>query len=454
MQVTIAGAGYVGLTTGTALAFLGHQVTLVDKNIDILDKLRNGEITIYEQGLEQLMNDNIANITFASSFAGVSASQVVIIAVGTPCKNNGDADLSYLENAVLELSSQLKGTPCPLLVNKSTVPPGTARRVKTLVQNHLSGRVVCTPGVASNPEFLREGNALIDALYPDRIVVGADSELDFELLQELYEPILKQNFVPPAYLPRPQGMQKPVLFQTDPTSAELIKYAANAFLAIKISFINEFAGLAELLNGDIGAIARGIGLDRRIGHAYLQAGVGWGGSCFGKDARAITYTARKYGYSLPLVEAALAVNDRQRQAVVWKLHQALKAIPGSNIGILGLAFKPDTDDVRDTPAADVIRELLNLGAHVKAFDPMATENFKINFPGLKVEYHDTVEDLVAGCDALVLLTEWGQFTKLPWPELRRSMRHNVFIDGRNCLDEQSLVQAGLVYLGMGRRTRL
>ncbi len=451
MQVTIIGSGYVGLTTGVALAYLGHQVTLVDKNPVVVGSLVNGVSTIYEYGMDMLMQKARHNINFTTSFDGVDSSRVILIAVGTPSKSNGDADLGFVESAVTQIANQLNGNNYPVIVDKSTVPPGTASRVRTLVNNILIGRGL-HPGVnvASNPEFLREGTAFLDALYPDRIVIGAEEQSTTELLIELNKPIIEQDFVAPASLPRPKGYTGPVLFSTNPLNAELIKYASNAFLSAKISFINEFAGLAELLNADIIDIAHGMGLDSRIGDKFLRAGVGWGGSCFGKDARAILYTAQKYGYSLPLVQAAIEVNDRQKKLVLSKIRSALKTVPGSTIGIMGLAFKPDTDDIRDTPAKDLIYDLLNMGAFIKVYDPMAMDNYKKQYPDLPVEYAVDLENLAKGCDALVLLTEWEQFKDADWSALRQLMKRNIFIDGRNLFDPKVMSELGFVYRGVGR----
>lgn len=453
MQVTVVGAGYVGLSTGVALAYLGHQVILLDKNPDVIYALKNGKSKIYEYGMEALMRAARDNISYTSSFTEIKNSEIVFIAVGTPSKSNGDADLGFVESAALEIASQLDNeNPPPVIVNKSTSPPGTAYRLRTLVNNTISRKELQRAvKVASNPEFLRESNALFDVLYPDRIVLGANEQSTFAVLEELYYPVIEQNFSPPDCLPRPEDYTGPALIKTDPITAELTKYAANAFLSMKISFINEFAGLAELLGADITEVARGIGLDKRIGNKFLQAGAGWGGSCFGKDARAIIYTAKKYGYSLPLVEAAMEVNLRQRNLIISKIVSVLKTIPGSTIGILGLAFKPGTNDVRDAPATDVICQLLNMGAFVKACDPMAMENYKKQHPDLAVEYTADLETLASGCDALVLLTEWEQFKNAPWGKIRRRMKNNVFIDGRNLLDPQLMIDSGFVYRGVGRR---
>lgn len=452
MQVTIVGAGYVGLTTGVTLAYLGHKVNIVDCNFQVIKSLNQGKATIHEFGLEALLGQVQKDIRFTTSFSGLTDSEIVIIAVGTPSLNNGDADLSFLESAVTEVLMHWQGHRYPLIINKSTVPPGTACRINTLAnQNSLGDGPEPGIMVVSNPEFLREGNALYDALYPDRIILGAHAQVAFDLLQKLYRPLIEQVFTPPEFLPRPRGYTGPTVFRTDPVSAELIKYASNAFLSMKISFINEFAGLAELLNADIIDVSRGMGLDQRIGDKFLQAGVGWGGSCFGKDARAIIQTASKYGYPLPLVKTAVEVNQRQRKSVINKLCTVLKTVPGSTVGILGLSFKPGTDDVRDAPATDVIEELLNMGVFIRVYDPVAMDNYRKQFPDLKVKYTSSLEELATGCDALVLLTEWNQFKNAPWEKLLSGMKGEVFVDGRNLLEPELMYRLGYVYRGVGRR---
>lgn len=451
MQVTIVGAGYVGLTTGVALAYLGHSVTVLDKNRRLIEKLSGGTCPFYEHALDALMQQARENISFSCSYAGVEDCDMVMIAVGTPPQNNGDADLRHLEEAALSVANRLKPEEYPLVVIKSTVPPGTAYRVQGLINRVVAGRGL-RPGVSvvSNPEFLREGSALADAFYPDRIILGACDYTVFSAMKELYAPVLEQNFQPPDGLPRPPGYARPALVETNPVNAELIKYASNAFLAMKISFINEFAMLAELLGADIIEVSRGVGLDCRVGDKFLNAGAGWGGSCFSKDARAIIATARKYGYTLSLVEMALEVNHRQRKIVASKLRSLLDRVPGSTVGVLGLSFKPGTSDTRDTPATDVIMELLNLGVFVKVYDPAAMENYRQQNPGLNVEYAASPEELARDCDALVLLTEWEQFKQADWRKIRRQMKGNILIDGRNLLDPGVMRGLGFVYRGVGR----
>lgn len=452
LAVVVVGTGYVGLTTGLALAHLGHSVKCVDKNIEIVERLKRGLPTIFEAGLEELLHEAGRDILFTSDLAGsLDAADIVMIAVGTPAKANGDTDLRYVEGVAREIGEVLASGKQLVVVNKSTVPVGTARRVETVIEEELGERgVECAISVASNPEFLREGTALHDTFFPDRIVIGADDLHAVNLLRQMYTPILEQSFLPPRYIRRPEGYALPVLITTSPTSAELTKYAANAFLATKVSFINEFSGLAEKVGADISEVARGIGLDKRIGTSFLKAGVGWGGSCFPKDTLSILCTGRQYGYEMPLVEAAVEVNRRQRKKIIQKLQQTIKVIRGSTIGLLGLSFKPNTDDIRESPAISVIGELLEMGAAVKVYDPVAMENYKKSFPAHDVFYASSIEEAACHADALVLLTEWEEFLHLPWPALGERMRGRVLIDGRNALPEDELKAAGFAYLGMGR----
>jgi UDPglucose 6-dehydrogenase len=302
--------------------------------------------------------------------------------------------------------------------------------------------------VASNPEFLREGSALLDSLYPDRVVIGTDDARSAEVLYSLYRPVLDQSFAPPSFLPRPDKVAGVPLISTDLASAELIKYAANAFLSLKISYINEIGNLAEKVGADINKVARGIGLDRRIGHRFLQAGVGWGGSCFGKDTAALISTAAEYGLEMPIVKAARDVNRKQRDKVLDKLLGELKILKGRTVGLLGLAFKPDTDDLRDAPAIDIARKLLERGAIVKVHDPVAMCRFRRENKDLAGTCRETPEEVADEADALVLVTEWQQYKELAWEEVARTMRSPILVDGRNVLDRERMTQSGFRYIGL------
>lgn len=454
LRVAVIGAGYVGLTTGVALAYLGHHVTEVDKDLSKVKLLKTGKSPIHEPGLQQLLSLVQDRIHFTDNVEeAVPESEVILIAVGTPPKENGEADTRFVEEAAKEVASVLLPGRTYTIAIKSTVPVGSNRRVKHIVQKILGERGLqeqVKVEVVSNPEFLREGRALHDTFYPDRIVVGADNPDGVDMLRRLYGPILEQTFDPPDFLPRPEGYVLPPLITTTPTSAELIKYAANAFLALKISFINEIAGLCEKVGADVTEVARGIGLDSRIGPKFLQAGLGWGGSCFPKDTAALLAMGREYNYEMPIVEAARKVNFRQRERAVKKLQEALKGVRGRVIGVLGLAFKPGTDDVREAPSLSIIQILVERGAHVRAHDPVAIPRAKEALAGLEVEFVETPYAAAQGADALVLATEWPEYRQLDLRELARSMRTPVLLDGRNIFDPKEARDAGFLYLGMGR----
>jgi UDPglucose 6-dehydrogenase len=451
MNVTIIGTGYVGLTTGVALGFLGHKVTCVDKNPAIVEKLQKGKVTIHEPGLEELLRLAMPNLSFRTTIPQLKGRGVVLIAVGTPTKANGDADLQYVDAAAKEVAACIQEGAELVVVNKSTVPIGSAQHVQGIIQRSLGANgVKANVWVASNPEFLAEGRATHDTLYPDRIVIGADSSAAIGILRELYAPLLEQTFDPPSETPRPERYTLPPLITTSTTSAELTKYAANSFLATKISFINEFAGLAEKVGADITQVARAIGLDSRIGAKFLHAGIGWGGSCFGKDTKAIMATASGYDYEMPIVKAATEVNKRQRLHVVDLLQQHLKVLRGTTIGLLGLSFKGNTDDLRDAPALTLIEHLHERGAVIRVHDPIAMESAKKLYPDLPVEYCEDALCLAMGCDAIVVVTDWQEYKQLPLAEMKKRMRGNVFLDARNLLNAADVERQGLKYVGIGR----
>ncbi len=451
MNVIIIGTGYVGLTTGTALAYLGHSVTCVDKQQHIVDRLKSGEPTIHELGLAELLAAAGPKMTFTTQIPPLRGTGVVMIAVGTPAKNNGDADLRYVDAAAKEVADLIEEGARLVIVNKSTVPVGSAKHVEGIVHRRLAARgVEAEVHVASNPEFLAEGRAVHDTFYPDRIVIGADDPFAVGLLREMYTPILEQTFEPPEGTPRPERYELPPLITTSATSAELTKYAANSFLATKISFINEFAQLAERVGADITEVARAIGLDQRIGSRFLHAGIGWGGSCFGKDTSAVLALASSYDYAMPIVKSAIEVNKRQRLFIVDKLQQHLKVLRGTTIGLLGLAFKGNTDDLRDAPSLTLIEHLTDRGAVVKVYDPVAMENARRLYPDLPVEYCEDPACLAIGCDAVVIVTDWPQFKHLDMPEIAKRMRGSLILDARNYLQPQAVTGAGLEYVGVGR----
>ncbi len=448
MRVAIIGTGYVGLTTGACLALIGHSVCCLDTNESKIKELKAGRVPIYEPNLENVLEEARPNLTFTGSYAeAIPGADVVFIAVGTPPTPSGAPNLEYLSQAARSIGQNASGK-FTVVVNKSTVPIGSGNWVGSLLRDATQQRqdgIKTDFAVASNPEFLREGTALHDSLYPDRIVIGADEPRALETLYSLYRPILDQTFQAPTYLERPEDAVAVPLVSTDLASAELIKYAANAFLALKISFINEVGLLAERVGANISEVARGIGLDSRIGPRFLSAGLGWGGSCFGKDTAALIATAGEYGLHMPIVEAARTVNSRQRDRVVEKLLHELKILKGRTIGLLGLAFKPNTDDLREAPAIEIAQKLIDRGVRVKAHDPIASERFEREHGGMGICLCKDVCETAEGCDALVLVTEWNDYRDLDWESLAKKMRNPFVLDGRHALDGEKLNRAGMRY---------
>ncbi|HLY16739.1 MAG TPA: UDP-glucose/GDP-mannose dehydrogenase family protein [Bryobacteraceae bacterium] len=461
MRVTVIGTGYVGTVTGACLAYLGHRVTCVDTDAEKIEMLRRGKMPIYEPWLEELLQlaDGRGGIDFTTELTpAATGSDVIFIAVGTPPLESGEANLCYLEAAARSIGAAMDDSRFRVVVNKSTVPVGSGNLVETLVREGIRESRPPDPksirfGIASNPEFLREGSAIADSLYPDRIVLGAEEELTRETLRELYRPLVAQSFEPPAFLPRPAAMVKVPVVTTTLTSAEMIKYAANAFLAVKIGFANEVANICERVGAEAPEVMAGIGLDARIGARFLNPGVGWGGSCFGKDIQSLLHTAREYGYQSRLLEAALEVNRAQRQLVIQKLQEKLFILKGRTIALLGLAFKPETDDLRDAPSLQIAERLLQMGARVKAYDPVAMPACRSIYPALRIQYCESAEDAAEEADALVLVTEWKQFAGLDLHTLARRMARAVLVDGRNLFDPEAARQAGFDYCGIGRPQR-
>lgn len=452
MRVCIIGTGYVGLTTGACLAFLGHKVTCIDSDESKIAALEAGRVPIYEPNLEELIAEARSNLCFTTRYPdGVPGADVVFIAVGTPPAASGNPDLRYLSAAARGIGEHLDAE-FTVVVNKSTVPIGSGNWVGSLIRDTYEkahgGKANDRFGVASNPEFLREGSALSDTLYADRVVIGSDEPRSLETLYSLYRPILDQTFTPPTYLPRPEELGAVPLVSTDLASAELIKYAANAFLALKISYINEISLLSERVGADIGQVAKGIGLDARIGTRFLQAGIGWGGSCFGKDTAALIATAGEYGLKMPIVEAAREVNNCQRERVVQKLLSELKILKGRTIGLLGLAFKPNTDDLREAPSVEIAKKLIARGSKVKVHDPVALERFAREFPDLDLERCASPEEVAEDADAIILVTEWPQYRDLDWERLGSRMRTPIILDGRLALDRVRLERQGFRYIGI------
>lgn len=459
MRVCVIGTGYVGLVTGVCLAHIGHDVICVDNNEEKVKLMKQGQSPIYEPGLSELMHScmNSGKLNFTTDLgAGVHHGEILFIAVGTPPLPTGESDTRYVEAVAKGIGNHLNGG-YKVIVNKSTVPIGSGDWVRMIVLDGFKERQTQTLGdgfvmteesapifdVVSNPEFLREGSAVYDTFNPDRIVLGSSSEKAIAMMKELYQPLVDRSFSSDSTL-----SPVPVVV-TDLSSAEMIKYAANAFLATKISFINEVANICDRVGADVTQVAQGIGLDSRIGSKFLQAGIGWGGSCFPKDVSALIHTASDYGYETELMNAAVKVNERQRVIVIEKLQHELKILKGKVIGLLGLTFKPDTDDMRDAPALNIIQELNRLGAKVKAYDPIVSQTgLSHGLSGVIIE--SNAEMLADGCDALVLVTDWQEFLKLDLPKMRKLVKNPLIIDGRNFLDSKAIENAGFHYVGIGR----
>jgi UDPglucose 6-dehydrogenase len=463
MRVCVIGTGYVGLVTGACLAHIGHHVICVDNNEQKVKMLKAGQSPIYEPGLTEIMQTASAagTLEFTSDLqAGVTHGDILFIAVGTPALPTGESDTRYVEAVARGIGEHLDRNSYKVIVNKSTVPIGSGDWVRMIVLDGVAerqkalvgaGGVVTQEGsaihanfdVVSNPEFLREGSAVYDTFNPDRIVLGSNNPKAIAMMQELYTPIVERKFAEDQSLP-----EVPVVV-TDLSSAEMIKYAANAFLATKISFINEVANICDRVGADVVQVAKGIGLDSRIGSKFLNAGIGWGGSCFPKDVSALIHTADDYNYEAQLLKAAVSVNQRQRLLAIEKLQQELKILKGKTVGLLGLTFKPDTDDMRDAPALNVIEQLNRLGTKVKAYDPIVSQTgISSAMTGVIVETDP--ERLADGCDALLLVTEWQQFRTLDYEKMAKLMLHPVMIDGRNFLEPEVLKKAGFRYVGIGR----
>jgi len=453
MQVAIIGTGYVGLTTGVALAFLGHDVTCLDVDAAKVNLLNDGVSPIYEPHLDDLMKAASARLKFTTSSKDALANaEVIFIAVGTPSLADGNPNLAYLKSAAQSVGEHIQ-SPYVVIVNKSTVPIGSGNWVESLIRDSFREKNSGSKSqfvVASNPEFLREGSALMDMLYADRVVVGSDDEKAVSVMRKLYQPLIEQTFTPPSFLPRPENFKMVNFLSSDLQSAELIKYAANAFLALKISFINEIAELSEKVGADITHVAKGIGLDSRIGNKFLQAGLGWGGSCFGKDTAALVSTGKEYGLPMVITQAAKDVNSRQRMRMVEILANELKILKGRKIGILGLAFKPFTDDLRDAPAYDVAMKLIDRGAKVVGFDPIAMARAKKEWADTEIQFSDSAESVFQEADAVVLVTEWPDFLDLDFAALTKTMKNPFLLDGRNHLDVASLKKVGLKVITLGR----
>ncbi|PYS52746.1 MAG: UDP-glucose 6-dehydrogenase [Acidobacteria bacterium] len=432
MHIAVIGSGYVGLVTGACFAEFGVDATCVDVDREKIARLSDGIIPIYEPGLEQLVakNTHAGRLHFTTDLkAAVEQSLVIFLAVGTPPREDGSADLKYIETAVRSIAEYMNGY--KVIVTKSTVPVGTGERLRKLIRDYQKGRN--NFGVVSNPEFLREGAAIDDFMRPDRVVIGSRDEEAIAIMKDLYRPL---------YL-----IETPFVI-TSLEAAELTKYAANAFLATKISFINEIANLCDLIGCDVHDVARAMGMDRRIGRKFLHPGPGFGGSCFPKDTRALQSVAREFGGESLIVDAVVAVNHRQRARMIPKIERLAGDLKGKAIAVLGLSFKPETNDMRDAPSIDIIRDLLERGARVRAYDPVARDEARKLLPD--VAYAEDEYAAVEGADVLIFMTEWNQFRALDMERIRTLMRSPKIADLRNIYEPEDMRELGFDYVGVGR----
>lgn len=431
MKICIIGAGYVGLVSGACFADLGNDVICVDNDPKKIKSLKAGIIPIYEPGLEEVIkrNEKEGRLLFSSNIKeGVRKCEIIFIAVGTPSRDNGEADLSFVENVSREIAVSMPSY--RLIVEKSTVPVNTGEWVEHTIKVFNKRNIKFD--VASNPEFLREGSAIKDFMNPDRVVLGVKSEKAKDILVELYKPL------------------KAPIVVTDIKSAEIIKHASNSFLATKISFINAISGLCDKVGADIVEVSRGIGLDRRIGKEFLNAGIGFGGSCFPKDLSAFIRIAEKVGYDFGMLKEVQRVNEYQKKLLIKKIESLLWNLPKKTIGVLGLSFKPDTDDIRQAPVLDIIEQLRREGAHIKAYDPQAMDKAMKVLPK-EVKFCDDAYEVAKNSDCLLLATEWNEFKELDFKRIKALMRQPILIDGRNIYDPAEMKKLGFTYVGIGRK---
>ncbi|ALS20723.1 MULTISPECIES: UDP-glucose dehydrogenase family protein [Paenibacillus] len=429
MNISVIGVGYVGLVSGVCFSELGNKVICVDKDITKIEMLKRGEVPIYEPGLKELIDKNVkaGRLSFTNELSeSVQASEIIIIAVGTPSLPNGEANLQYIEQAAREIALAINEY--KVIMTKSTVPVGTNEKIAQMIYELTEHPF----DVVSVPEFLREGSAIKDTLYPDRIIIGTDSKPAEQKAVELHSTLTDQIIV------------------TDIRSAEMIKYASNAFLATKISFINEIANICEKVNADVTLVAKGMGLDKRIGPSFLNAGIGYGGSCFPKDTEALIQIAGNANYEFKLLKSVVEVNKHQRFNVINKLEDLLGNLSSKTIGIWGLAFKPNTDDVRDAPSIEIVETLIKKGCIIKVYDPIAINNFRKVVNHENIVWCDSITDAAIDCHGVCLLTEWNEFKEVDLKNIEKLMKLPVFIDGRNVYAKERIEETGLNYYSIGR----
>ena len=453
MRIAVVGSGYVGLVAGACFADMGHEVILVDNDQQKLAALKGGQVPIHERFLPELLQRHRGKkLQFSDNLHdAASASTAIFVAVGTPPTNSGDADLSYVESVAREISGGIDGY--KIIVEKSTVPVYTSEWVRKIILRN--GAQADSFDVASNPEFLREGTAVTDFLFPDRIVVGADSERCAAVLREIYAPLSDGSYYKRGdAIPGPDRAQiPPPIIVTSTKSAELIKHASNAFLAMKISFINAVASMCESVGANVQQVCRGIGTDSRIGPRFLNPGIGYGGSCFPKDLMAFRSVARECGYDFRLLDEVMRINEEQRQRFLRKVRNALWTLRGKRLGVLGLAFKGGTDDIRESPAILLVQSLVQEGCIVAAYDPAAMERAREVLRS-NVEFVNSPYEAAAGADALLILTEWEEFAALDLPQINSKLRYPIVIDGRNLYNPEIMAAHGFTYYSVGRAPAL
>ena len=445
MKLSVIGAGYVGLTTAACLAQIGHEVFCSESDLEKLAKLQNGGMPIFEPYLENVIKAarQAGRLRFGSTEDAIAWGNAIFICVGTPPLPNGDADLHAIEGVARAIAKRASGH--RLVIEKSTVPVQTGAQLRKHLSVHQTNGL--THEVASNPEFLREGTSVEDFLHPDRIVIGADSPRAAEMLREIYEPIIQQEFTCPVHS-NCRKLKDPIFLVTDTNSAELIKHASNSFLAMKISFINMVANLCELVGADVTEVAQGMGLDPRIGAAFLSPGIGFGGFCFPKDVQAFIRIAEKSGCDFSLLKEVEKINQNRVELFVEKLRKELWVVRGKKIALWGLAFKPNTDDVRFAPSISLVKSLLSEGAEVRAYDPEAMEKAKSALPD--ITYCSNPYEAAECADAIVIVTEWNEFRQVDWDRLRSVVEHPLVVDGRNMLDATEVTRHGFHYISVGR----
>jgi len=444
MKISIIGAGYVGLTTAACLAELGHEVFCAESDAQKLNSLKSGVMPFFEPHLDQMVVKNTAagRLEFGRTEEAIDRGQAIFICVGTPPLDNGEADLSAIEHVARVIAARARGY--RLIVEKSTVPVQTGRQLRRHMERHNTNQL--DYDVVSNPEFLREGSAVEDFFHPDRIVIGVESERAAAQMREIYRPVLEGKFACPAHVQCRQE-KEPVFLVTDTNSAELIKHASNSFLAMKISFINMVADLCEAAGADVTQVARGIGIDARIGASFLKPGIGFGGFCFPKDLQAFVRIAEKFGCDFSLLREVERINQARVEKFVEKIRKELWVLRGKKIAIWGLAFKPETDDIRFAPSIQIIRRLLAEGAILQAYDPQAMDKAKKEMPDLT--YCSDIYEAAQGTEAIVLLTEWDEFRKAEWVRLHGLMERALIVDGRNALSSETVAAHGFHYVGIG-----